>query len=109
HHPGDLFGRPHEAALVDPTNPYVLAPHLLCAAFEQPLTDKDMELFGGDTARSLPEALEAAGALRRRRDRLHPGSGLSQADQVDIRNAGGSPVTIVAAASGPLNRTATRP
>ena len=25
HHPADLFGRPHEAALVDPTNPYMLA------------------------------------------------------------------------------------
>ena len=36
HHPADLFGRPHEAALVDPENPYVLAPHLLCAAFEAP-------------------------------------------------------------------------
>src|SRR4029453_9241693 len=108
HHPGDLFGRPHEAALVDPTNPYVLAPHLLCAAFEQPLPDQDMELFGGDTARALAEALEAEGALRRRRDRLHPGSGLSQADQVDIRNAGGSPVTIVAADSGQLIGTVDR-
>ncbi|HEV2895527.1 MAG TPA: DEAD/DEAH box helicase, partial [Actinomycetota bacterium] len=108
HHPGDLFGRPHEAALVDPGNPYVLAPHLLCAAFEAPLTDRDMELFGGDGARALADALEAEGALRRRQDRLHPGSGLSQADQVDIRNAGGSPVTIVAADSGQVIGTVDR-
>ncbi len=108
HHPGDLFGRPHEAALVDPGNPYVLAPHLLCAAFESPLTDRDMELFGGEEARALADALEAEGALRRRRDRLHPGSGLSQADQVDIRNAGGSPVTIVAADSGQVIGTVDR-
>jgi DEAD/DEAH box helicase domain-containing protein len=108
HHPGDLFGRPHEAALVDPGNPYVLAPHLLCAAFEAPLTDRDMELFGGEGAQALADALEAEGALRRRRERLHPGSGLSQADQVDIRNAGGSPVTIVAADSGQVIGTVDR-
>ncbi|MFL5880480.1 MAG: DEAD/DEAH box helicase, partial [Actinomycetota bacterium] len=108
HHPADLFGRPHEAALVDPGNPYVLAPHLLCAAFEAPLTDADLKLFGGEGARALADALEAEGALRRRRDGLRPGSGRSQADQVDIRNAGGSPVTIVAADSGQVIGTVDR-
>jgi len=108
HHPGDLFGRPHEAALVDPANPYVLAPHLLCAAFEAPLTDEDLELFGGEVARALAAALETEGALRRRRDGLRPGSGRSQADQVDIRNAGGSPVTIVGADSGQVIGTVDR-
>jgi DEAD/DEAH box helicase domain-containing protein len=108
HHPGDLFGRPHEAALVDPANPYVLAPHLLCAAFEAPLTDQDLDLFGGAGARALAEALEAEGALRRRKDGLRPGSGRSHADQVDIRNAGGSPVTIVAADSGQVIGTVDR-
>jgi DEAD/DEAH box helicase domain-containing protein len=108
HHPADLFGRPHEAALVDPGNPYVLAPHLLCAAYEGPLTDADLDVFGGDGARALAEALEAEGALRRRRDGLRPSSGRSQADQVDIRNAGGSPVTIVAADSGQVIGTVDR-
>ncbi|MCA1727043.1 MAG: DEAD/DEAH box helicase, partial [Actinobacteria bacterium] len=31
-HPDDLFDRPAEAAVVDPTNPYVARPHLLAAA-----------------------------------------------------------------------------
>src|SRR6266571_4600218 len=35
-HPADLFERPPEAAVIDPTNPYVLEPHLACAAREQP-------------------------------------------------------------------------
>jgi len=108
HHPDDLFGRPHEAALVDPGNPYVLAPHLLCAAFEAPLTDDDMDLFGGAGARALAQALEAEGALRRRKDGLRPGSGRGHADQVDIRNAGGSPITIVAADSGQVIGTVDR-
>jgi DEAD/DEAH box helicase domain-containing protein len=108
HHPADLFGRPHEAALLNPGNPYVLGPHLLCAAFEAPLTDDDLDLFGGADARALAEALEAEGALRRRRDGLRPGSGRSHADKVDIRNAGGSPVTIVAADSGQVIGTVDR-
>src|SRR5207244_9119220 len=35
-HPTDLFEKPPEAAVVDPTNPYVVEPHLACAAREQP-------------------------------------------------------------------------
>ena len=38
-----------------------LRAHLLCAAFELPLTDRDMELFGADSARALVDALEAEG------------------------------------------------
>jgi DEAD/DEAH box helicase domain-containing protein len=37
-HPHDLFGRPHEHALIDPSNPYILELHLLCAAHEIPLS-----------------------------------------------------------------------
>jgi len=37
-HPRDLFGRPHEHALIDPANPYVLEQHLPCAAQEIPLS-----------------------------------------------------------------------
>ena len=37
-HPRDLFGRPHEHALIDPSNPYILEQHLPCAAHEIPLS-----------------------------------------------------------------------
>lgn len=37
-HPHDLFGRPHEHALIDPANPYILEMHLPCAAHEFPLS-----------------------------------------------------------------------
>ncbi len=36
-HPRQFFDRPVEAAVLDPHNPYVVGPHLVCAAAEEPL------------------------------------------------------------------------
>jgi DEAD/DEAH box helicase domain-containing protein len=107
HHPADLFGRPVEAALVDPQNPYVLSPHLVCAAYEAPLTEEDLALFG-PVASSLVDRLEVEGALLRRRGGLRPAGGRPPAPEVDLRNAGGAPVTIVAADSGQVVGTVDR-
>lgn len=41
HNPEELFQRSPEPAVVNIENPYVLNPHLACAAFELPLTDAD--------------------------------------------------------------------
>src|SRR5690606_26130060 len=62
HHPEALFDQPVESTVLDPDNPYVLAPHLCAAAEELPLTDEDVELFGPATAELLPQ-LEAAKLL----------------------------------------------
>jgi DEAD/DEAH box helicase domain-containing protein len=65
HHPEALFDRPVEAAVLDPHNPYVLAPHLAAAAAELPLTAADALVFG-PTMVGLLDALVARGLLRRR-------------------------------------------
>jgi DEAD/DEAH box helicase domain-containing protein len=65
HHPEALFDRPVEAAVLDPQNPYVLAPHLAAAAAELPLTEADALVFG-PTMVPLLEVLVARGLLRRR-------------------------------------------
>jgi len=65
HHPEALFHRPVEAAVLDPQNPYVLAPHLAAAAAELPLTTGDAQVFG-PTMLGLLEVLVARGLLRRR-------------------------------------------
>jgi DEAD/DEAH box helicase domain-containing protein len=65
HHPEALFDRPVEAAVLDPQNPYVLAPHLAAAAAELPLTVADALVFG-PTMVGLLEVLVARGLLRRR-------------------------------------------
>jgi DEAD/DEAH box helicase domain-containing protein len=45
-HPRYFFAQNPEAAVCDPANPYILAGHLGCAAFELPLTAADRDLFG---------------------------------------------------------------
>jgi DEAD/DEAH box helicase domain-containing protein len=54
--PDALLSRRVEAAIVDHTNPRILDPHVLSAAFEAPLDEADAEILG-------PQALERAAAL----------------------------------------------
>nr|WP_239679544.1 DEAD/DEAH box helicase [Natronosporangium hydrolyticum] len=100
HHPEALFERPVEATVLDPGNPYVLGPQLAAAAAEAPLTDADVERFGGEPAAATIEALVAAKALRRR----PTGWYWTRTDrpEVDLRGTGGTPVAVVEAASGRL-------
>ncbi|MGW0775210.1 DEAD/DEAH box helicase [Streptomyces sp. NPDC002835] len=101
HHPEALFDRPVESTVLDPDNPYVLAPHLCAAAAELPLTDADLDLFGPATADLMPQ-LEAAKLLRRRASGWHWTRRERAADLTDIRGEGGRPVQIVEAATGRL-------
>ena len=47
-HPDELFSRPVEPVVVNPTNPFVLDPQLCCAAAEAPLTPADTRWWGED-------------------------------------------------------------
>ena len=40
-HPSEVFSRPPEPAVVNPSNPFVLRPHIACAAYEKPLAPDD--------------------------------------------------------------------
>jgi len=100
HHPRAVFGRPIEATVTDPTNPYVLGPELCCAAAELPLRPEDLADFGGPAAEAQVEALVAAGALRRRPTGWY-WAGRGRPD-VDIRGSGLEPVSIVEAGTGRL-------
>ncbi|MFH8929788.1 DEAD/DEAH box helicase [Streptomyces pristinaespiralis] len=101
HHPEALFDRPVESTVLDPDNPYVLAPHLCAAAAELPLTEPDLELFGPGAADLMPQ-LEAARLLRRRASGWHWTRRERAADLTDIRGGGGRPVQIVESATGRL-------
>ncbi|MCX3059833.1 DEAD/DEAH box helicase [Streptomyces beihaiensis] len=101
HHPEALFDQPVESTVLDPDNPYVLAPHLCAAAAELPLAEPDMALFGPTTGELLPQ-LEAAKLLRRRTKAWHWTRRESAADLADIRGEGGTPVQVVEASTGRL-------
>ncbi|MFB6860102.1 DEAD/DEAH box helicase [Streptomyces virginiae] len=101
HHPEALFRQPVEATVLDPDNPYVLAPHLCAAAEELPLTEADLELFGPTTEELLPQ-LEAAKLLRRRASGWHWTRRERASDLTDIRGGSGRPVQIVEASTGRL-------
>jgi DEAD/DEAH box helicase domain-containing protein len=98
HHPEAVFGRPVEATVLDPENPYVLGPQLCCAAAELALTDEDLPMFGGPSAEALLPDLVRRGLLRHRptgwywTSRARP--------DLDIRGTGGEPVRVVEAHTG---------
>jgi len=100
HHPAAVFERPVEATVLDPGNPYVLGPHLCCAAAELPLTEADVELFGGECARQTLGALVDAGLLRRRERGWYWTS--RERPEADLRGSGGDPVQVVEAETGRL-------
>jgi DEAD/DEAH box helicase domain-containing protein len=101
HHPDALFRQPVESTVLDPDNPYVLAPHLCAAAAELPLTQADLDLFGPAAEELLPQ-LEQRKLLRRRATAWHWTRRERAADLTDIRGEGGSPVQVVEAATGRL-------
>jgi DEAD/DEAH box helicase domain-containing protein len=70
-HPQDLFDKPAEAAVIDPSNPYVVAPHVACAAREQPLSESELQVFFGEPGVEAAGRLEDEGILVRRRGMLH--------------------------------------
>ncbi len=65
-HPDEFLERPVEAAILDHENPQIHLAHLLCAAFEGPLSSDDAEILG-PRWEAYAEMLLHRGQLRRRR------------------------------------------
>lgn len=108
HHPEALFGRPVEAIVLDPDNPYVLAPHLCAAASEIPLTDDDLEIFGSSAPEVLDDLVDQ-GLLRKRATGWFWTSRERAADLADIRGSGGPPIQVVESSTGRLLGTVDEP
>lgn len=95
-HPNHLFGRPHEHALIDPGNVYILERHLPCAAHESPLTPDDEAHFGHGFVEAMVR-LEEQGVVTYEpghnqwyyRGQAYP------AQHVSIRSIGSRPISLV--------------
>jgi len=104
-HPDSFFGKSVENALVNPDNPYILRAHLLCAAWELPLTGKDEEVFGSAFAQEKA-GLEEAGLLREVKGRWHVSPAIAYPAQgINIRSTSGENFAIVDTSTGSLLET----
>ncbi len=107
HHPEALLRRPVEATVLDPGNPYVLAPHLCAAAAELPLTQADLATFGPGGS-EIADALARRGMLRRRGGAMYWTS-RGRPRQTGLRGTGAHPVKIVELPTGRLVGTVDEP
>lgn len=99
HNPAALLDKPVERVVIDPGNPYILGPQLLCAATELPLNVAEVRALD---ATDVAEGLVDDGLLRRRNDKYFPAAGLEPHGAVDIRGSLGSQIVIVEADTGRL-------
>lgn len=89
-HPRRFFDRPVEAAVLDPDNPYVVGPHLVCAAAEEALAPEEA-FFDLEAHAETVTKLEAEGALLRDAEGVRLFSARKRPQRlVDLRGAGDS-------------------
>jgi len=96
--PEALLTRRVEAAIVDHANPRILDPHILAAAYEAPLDEKDVLTLGSEALRRAAELPELertpAGFVWKGRD--YP------AGRFSLRSGDGDAFTVVDATTGSL-------
>jgi DEAD/DEAH box helicase domain-containing protein len=103
--PDFFFSMNFDNAIINPDNPYILKPHLLCAAWEKPVEHSDQEFFGSNAGARLAE-LEEEGRLRRRHEKWHPAPSISYpAQDINIRSTSGQNYAIIDGREGHLLET----
>ncbi len=103
HNPAALLDKPIERVVIDPANPYILGPQLLCAATELPVDDAEVRTLG---AEDVADRLVDDGLLRRRSGKYYPAPGINPHPAVDIRGPTGGQIVIVEGDTGRLLGTA---
>lgn len=88
-HPDYLLDQSSERILFDPQNPYILAGHLMCAAYELPIAPEETALFG-PKATELLEILEEERYVTRRQRWHWLSPDLYPAGLIGLRSASGA-------------------
>ncbi|MCL5104417.1 MAG: DEAD/DEAH box helicase [Armatimonadetes bacterium] len=97
--PEYFFSSEHEIAIIDSQNPYILADHLLCAAYELPIEELEVERVFGERAWEVMGALGELGQLSYRR-RFYWSGIEYPARSVNIRSASSESYSIVSVECG---------
>ncbi|HUO36758.1 MAG TPA: DEAD/DEAH box helicase [Mycobacterium sp.] len=97
HHPAAILDKPIEKVVIDPANPYVLGPQLLCAATELPLTEAEVRAWDAGT---VADTLVDDGLLRRRAGGYFAAPGLDPHGGVNIRGSAGEQIAIIESGTG---------
>ncbi len=104
-HPDYFFQKGFESVLVNPDNPYILRAHLLCAAWERPLSGADEKIFG-PALNQEREVLVGEGRLRERRRRWYISPSIVYpAQSINIRATSGETFAVVDTTTGSLLET----
>ena len=97
--PEALLERRVEAAILDHANPRILDGHVLSAAFEAPLDDRDRETLG-DAALERAEALVGSGELRKTSAGIVWAGRDYPAGRVALRSASPESIAVIDVATG---------
>ncbi|MDI6827069.1 MAG: DEAD/DEAH box helicase, partial [Armatimonadota bacterium] len=92
--PDYFFAQSPESAIIDPQNPYILASHLRCAAFELPLKENDSRFFGNQTS-AIAEVIEEEGHLKQIENVWYYSKMEFPAKDVNLRTISDNTFTIV--------------
>ena len=104
-YPDFFFSKNFDNAIINPDNPYILKPHLLCAAWEKPIGSEDEQFFGSTTGTMLTE-LEREGRLRSRQENWYPVPSITYpAQDVNIRATSGEMYAVIDRRDGSLLET----
>jgi DEAD/DEAH box helicase domain-containing protein len=104
-HPESFFQKGVENVLVNPSNPYILRAHLMCAAWELPLNSEDEKIFGF-ALNEERKVLEEQGILRERNRKWYLSPAIAYpAQAVNIRSTTGQNFAVVDTSTNSLLET----
>ncbi len=104
-HPDFFFQKSFENALVNPDNPYILRAHLLCAAWELPLSSEDESFFGSLLAQER-SGLGGQGLLKERGRKWYLSPAIAYpAQSINIRSTSGENFAIIDTSTDSLLET----
>jgi DEAD/DEAH box helicase domain-containing protein len=102
-HPDELVTRPPEPAVINPSNPFVLFPHLAAASYERALEPADEEWWadlGEGVFEDAVREMVLADRLVLRRGRAVPADRGNPASGIGLRSGSGELVRILGAEGG---------